>query len=60
MVISGRRARRPINPARLEAELVFTALIERLPDLELPEKEKPDWRGTFTLRGLHKLPAVWH
>jgi cytochrome P450 len=46
--------------ARLEAELVFTALIERLPDLELPEKEKPDWRGTFTLRGLHKLPAVWH
>jgi cytochrome P450 len=46
--------------ARLEAELVFTALIERLPNLELPEKDQPDWRGTFTLRGLHKLPAVWH
>ncbi|HTE35209.1 MAG TPA: cytochrome P450 [Reyranella sp.] len=46
--------------ARLEAELVFTALVERLPDLELPEKDAPDWRGTFTLRGLHKLPAIWH
>jgi len=46
--------------ARLEAELVFTALVERLPTLELPEKDKPAWRGTFTLRGLHTLPAVWH
>src|SRR6185503_3635522 len=27
--------------ARLEAELVFTALIERLPNLELPEKDAP-------------------
>src|SRR5262249_35042344 len=46
--------------ARLEGELVFTALIERLPTLELPEKDAPAWRHTFTLRGLHKLPAVWH
>jgi hypothetical protein len=46
--------------ARLEAELVFAALVERLPDLELPEKDAPAWRGTFTLRGLHKLPATWH
>ncbi len=46
--------------ARLEAELVFTALVERLPALELPEKDAPAWRRTFTLRGLHKLPAVWH
>ena len=46
--------------ARLEAELVFTALIERLPNLELPEKDAPAWRRTFTLRGLHKLPATWH
>ena len=46
--------------ARLEAELVFTALVERLPTLELPEKATPAWRRTFTLRGLHKLPAVWH
>lgn len=46
--------------ARLEGELVFAALIERLPTLELPEKNAPAWRHTFTLRGLHKLPAVWH
>jgi cytochrome P450 len=46
--------------ARLEAELVFTALVERLPTLELPEKDKPEWRRSFTLRGLNKLPAVWH
>ena len=46
--------------ARLEGELVFTALIERLPNLRLPEKDTPAWRRSFTLRGLSKLPAVWH
>jgi hypothetical protein len=46
--------------ARLEGELVFTALIERFPNLELPQKDKPEWRHSFTLRGLSKLPAVWH
>jgi cytochrome P450 len=46
--------------ARLEGELVFNALIERLPDLELPEKDKPEWKRSFTLRGLAKLPAAWH
>jgi cytochrome P450 len=46
--------------ARLEGELAFTALLERLPNLELPEKDCPSWRPNFTLRGLSKLPAVWH
>ena len=46
--------------ARLEAELAFAALVERLPTLDLPEKDRPDWRHSFTLRGLNKLPAVWH
>lgn len=46
--------------ARLEAELVFTALIERIPNIELPEKEAPAWRSSFALRGLSRLPAVWH
>jgi len=45
--------------ARLEAELVFSALIERLPDLTLPEKDTPAWKRNFTLRGLSRLPAVW-
>ena len=46
--------------ARLEAELAFTALVTRMPNLELPEKEHPAWRRSFTLRGLTKLPAIWH
>ena len=46
--------------ARLEAELAFTALVTRMPNLELPEKDTPAWRRSFTLRGLTKLPAVWH
>ena len=46
--------------ARLEAELVFTALIERLPNLTLPERDTPARRHSFTLRGLSRLPAVWH
>jgi cytochrome P450 len=46
--------------ARLEAEEAFTALVERLPNIELPEKGNPAWRRTFTLRGLSQLPAVWH
>jgi cytochrome P450 len=46
--------------ARLEGELVFSRLVERMPNLELPEKEQPAWRRSFTLRGLTRLPAVWH
>jgi cytochrome P450 len=46
--------------SRLEAELVFTSLIERLPNLSLPEKDAPAWRRSFALRGLSRLPAVWH
>jgi hypothetical protein len=46
--------------ARLEGELVFTALIERFPNLRLPDMDKVEWKQNFTLRGLTKLPAVWH
>jgi cytochrome P450 len=46
--------------ARLEAELTFAALVERMPNLTLPDKDKPAWRRSFTLRGLSQLPAVWH
>lgn len=46
--------------ARMEGELVFSALIERLPGLRLPEISNPDWRPNFALRGLSRLPAVWH
>ena len=46
--------------ARLEGELVFSALVRRMPNLELPEKDRPEWKRSFTLRGLKTLPAVWH
>jgi cytochrome P450 len=45
--------------ARLEGELVFAALTERLPNLQLPDKDNPAWRQSFALRGLSKLPATW-
>ncbi|MCW5749094.1 MAG: cytochrome P450 [Alphaproteobacteria bacterium] len=45
--------------ARLEGELAFKALATRLPDLRLPDIDKPSWRPNFTLRGLTTLPAEW-
>ena len=43
-----------------EAELGFAGLLRRLPTLELPDRDRPQWRRSFTLRGLTALPAVWH
>ena len=40
------------------AHLIGKHIYRPLP-MELPEKENPEWRATFTLRGLTKLPAVW-
>jgi cytochrome P450 len=45
--------------ARIEAEVVFSTLLRRLPDLTLPECDNPKWRESFTLRGLTTLPAKW-
>ncbi len=45
--------------ARIETEIVFETLFRRLPDMELPTRDEPDWRMTFTLRGLNSLPATW-
>jgi hypothetical protein len=45
--------------ARLEAAEALTALFQRLPDLELAEIERPEWKQTITLRGVTKLPARW-
>ena len=44
---------------RIEAQEAFAGLIRRLPGLELPDKERPSWRRSFTLRGLTTLPARW-
>jgi cytochrome P450 len=45
--------------ARIEAEIAIATLLRRLPNLRLDDIENPDWRQTFVLRGLNKLPASW-
>ncbi|MDI4233851.1 cytochrome P450 [Bradyrhizobium sp. Arg237L] len=45
--------------ARIEAEIAISTLLRRLPDLRLDDAENPQWRPTFVLRGLRRLPASW-
>jgi cytochrome P450 len=45
--------------ARIEAEIAIETLLRRLPDLRLDDAENPEWRPTFVLRGLKRLPASW-
>ena len=45
--------------ARIEAEVAIATLLRRLPGLRLDNAESPEWRPTFVLRGLKKLPASW-
>jgi cytochrome P450 len=45
--------------ARLEGEIAINTLLRRSPNLRIDDIEHPDWRQTFVLRGLNKLPASW-
>jgi cytochrome P450 len=45
--------------ARIEAEIAISTLLRRLPDLRLDDAVDPEWRPTFVLRGLKRLPASW-
>jgi cytochrome P450 len=45
--------------ARIEAEIAISTLLRRLPGLRLDNAENPEWRPTFVLRGLKRLPASW-
>jgi len=45
--------------ARIEAEIAIATLLRRLPDLKLDDAANPEWRPTFVLRGLKRLPASW-
>ncbi len=45
--------------ARLEAEVAIATLLRRLPALTLDDMDTPEWRPTFVLRGLKRLPARW-
>jgi cytochrome P450 len=43
--------------ARIEGEIAIATLLRRFPKLVLDDPEHPDWRPTFVLRGLSRLPA---
>jgi hypothetical protein len=45
--------------ARIEAEVAISTLLRRLPELRLDDAVDPEWRPTFVLRGLKRLPASW-
>ena len=45
--------------ARIEGEIAIATLLRRLPNLRLDDPDSPDWRQTFVLRGLNRLPASW-
>jgi cytochrome P450 len=45
--------------ARIEGEIAISTLLRRLPGLRIDDVENPDWRQTFVLRGLNRLPASW-
>jgi cytochrome P450 len=45
--------------ARIEGEIAIATLLRRLPGLRLDAADHPDWRQTFVLRGLNRLPASW-
>jgi cytochrome P450 len=45
--------------ARIEAEIAISTLLRRLPELRLDDADNPEWRPTFVLRGLKRLPASW-
>ncbi len=45
--------------ARIEGEVAFGRLLQRLPGLRLVDAENVEWKPTITLRGLRKLEATW-
>ena len=45
--------------ARIEAEIAISTLLRRLPELRLDDADNPEWRPTFVLRGLKRLPSSW-
>ena len=45
--------------ARIEGEIAFSRLLERLPGLRLVDTKDVTYKPTITLRGPVSLPAVW-
>ena len=44
---------------RSRVEIAISTLLRRLPELRLDDAVNPEWRPTFVLRGLKRLPASW-
>ncbi len=45
--------------ARIEGEIAFRRLFERLPGLRVTDVDNVEWKPTITLRGLVSLPVTW-
>src|SRR5689334_17811128 len=45
--------------ARIEAEVAISTLLRRIPNLRLDDAVNAEWRPSFVLRGLKRLPASW-
>ena len=45
--------------ARIEGEVAFGRLLQRLPGMRLVDAENVEWKPTITLRGLSTLQATW-
>ena len=45
--------------ARIEGEIAFRRLLERLPRMRLTQTDDVEWKPTVTLRGLKSLAAEW-
>ena len=45
--------------ARIEGEVAFGRLLQRLPRMRLVDSENVEWKPTITLRGLRTLQATW-
>src|SRR5262249_35171496 len=45
--------------ARIEAEVAINTLLRRIPHLPLRYPYNAEWRQSFVLRGLLRIPASW-
>jgi hypothetical protein len=45
--------------ANIELEVALAALLAKLPNLKLPDVERPNWRPSCVWRGLQTLRAEW-
>ncbi|MGH8792839.1 MAG: cytochrome P450 [Stackebrandtia sp.] len=47
------------NLARLELEIVYRTLFERIPDLKIVDHDELSFKDESMIYGMHRLPATW-